>query len=251
MTNEEIKDSVRKQYTRVVAESSSCCGPGCCGETETATMTTPGMREGYTGVDANIVATADLGLGCGTPTAFAGLAPGMTVLDLGSGAGIDVFIAAKEVGPGGRAIGVDMTDAMLQRAEINRKKLGIANAEFRKGEIEQLPVEDSTIDRVISNCVINLVPDKQKAYAEIFRVLKPGGKVVLSDIVTVGAVPDSLRADMRLWAGCVSGAMDKDAYLGVVRDAGFREVRVLAEKPYTSSESFPFGIVSVTIEATR
>ena len=214
-------------------------------------MTTPGMHDGYTGVDASIVATADLGLGCGTPTAFAGLTPGMTVLDLGSGAGIDVFIAAKEVGPAGRAIGVDMTDAMLQRAELNRKKLGIANAEFRKGEIEQLPVEDGTIDRVISNCVINLVPDKQKAYAEIFRVLKAGGKVVLSDIVTVGDVPESLRADMRLWAGCVSGAMDKDAYLAVVRNAGFQKVQVLAEKSYVSSESFPFDIVSITIEATR
>jgi SAM-dependent methyltransferase len=251
MTNEEIKESVRKQYTRVVAQATSCCGPGCCGNTETEVRVTAGMSEAYTDVDPNIVATADLGLGCGTPAAFAGLSEGMTVLDLGSGAGIDVFVAAKEVGPTGRAIGVDMTDAMLERAERNRIKLGIRNAEFRMGEIEKLPVESDSIDRIISNCVINLVPNKRKAFAEMFRVLKSGGKVVLSDIVTTGAVPDVIREDMQLWAGCISGAIDKESYLSIVREAGFSDVRVLTEKAYAFSEPMPFGVVSITMEAVR
>ena len=251
MTNEEIKESVRKQYGRVAAETSSCCGPGCCGSTEDHAMITPGMNDVYTGVEQKIVETADLGLGCGTPAAFAGLTEGMTVLDLGSGAGIDVFIAAREVGPGGRAIGVDMTEAMLARAEQNRKDLGIANAEFRKGEIEHLPVEADSVDRIISNCVINLVPDKCAAFSEMFRVLKTGGKVVLSDIVTVGTMPDQLRADMRLWAGCIAGAIDKEAYLTIVRDTGFTDVRILAEKPYEFSTPLPFGVVSITMVATK
>ncbi len=251
MTNDEIKDSVRKQYTRIASQSTSCCGPSCCGTTEAKTLVKTGMNEAYTDVDPQVVSTADLGLGCGTPTAFAGLTEGMTVLDLGSGAGIDVFIAAREVGPTGNAIGVDMTDAMLERAERNRTKLGITNAEFRKGEIEHLPVETGTVDRIISNCVVNLVPDKKQAFAEMFRVLKSGGKVVLSDIVTIGSVPDSVRADMQLWAGCISGAIDKESYLEIVRNTGFYEVSVVAEKPFGFTEPLPFGVVSITMEATR
>jgi arsenite methyltransferase len=251
MTNEEIKESVRKEYSRVAATTTSCCGPGCCGSSEAQAMITPGMNDAYAGVEEKIVAAADLGLGCGTPAAFAGLSEGMTVLDLGSGAGIDVFIAAREVGPNGRAIGVDMTDAMITRAGQNQKDLGIANAEFRKGEIEHLPVETDSVDRIISNCVINLVPDKCAAFAEMHRVLKTGGKVVLSDIVTVGTMPDQLRADMRLWAGCIAGAIDKEAYLAIVRETGFRDVRILTEKPYKFSTPLPFGVVSITMTATK
>jgi SAM-dependent methyltransferase len=251
MTNEEIKESVRKQYGEVATSTTSCCGPGCCGSTEAQAMITPGMNDVYTGVEQKIVAVADLGLGCGTPAAFAGLSAGMTVLDLGSGAGIDVFIAAREVGPGGRAIGVDMTDAMIARARQNQIGLGIANAEFRKGEIEHLPVDTDSVDRIISNCVINLVPDKSTAFAEMLRVLKTGGKVVLSDIVTVGTMPDQLRADMRLWAGCIAGAIDKEAYLTIVRETGFNDVRILTEKRYEFSTPLPFGVVSITMAATK
>lgn len=250
-TNEEIKQSVRKEYTRVVAQATSCCGPGCCGSTDTETSVSRKMNELYEGVDSSIVATADLGLGCGTPTAFAGLEEGMTVLDLGSGAGIDVFVAAQAVGQTGHVIGVDMTDAMLEKAERNRIKLGIRNAEFRKGEIENLPVDSGSIDRIISNCVINLVPDKRRAFAEMFRVLKSGGKFIVSDIVTTGTVPETMRENMRLWADCISGAVDKEEYLQGVREAGFHDFRILTEKAYEFAEPVPFGIFSITLEAVR
>ncbi|MBP1656193.1 MAG: arsM [Bacteroidetes bacterium] len=250
-TNEEIKHSVRKEYTRVVTQATSCCGPGCCGSTDTETSVSRKMNERYEGVDSSIVATADLGLGCGTPTAFAGLEEGMTVLDLGSGAGIDVFVAAQTVGPTGHVIGVDMTDAMLEKAERNRIKLGIRNAEFRKGEIESLPVDSASIDRIISNCVINLVPDKRRAFAEISRVLKSGGKFIVSDIVTTGTVPDTMRENMRLWADCISGAVDKEEYLAVIREAGFHDIRILTEKAYDFPEPMPFGVFSITLEAVR
>lgn len=252
MTAAEVKTSVRERYSRIAAEGGSCCGPNCgCGQETDEDVLSVMMNDAYTNVDTQIVAAADMGLGCGTPTAFAGLEPGMRVLDLGSGAGIDVFLAAKAVAPTGKAIGLDMTDEMLKRARANKEKLGIANAEFWKGEIEDMPVESASIDRVISNCVINLVPDKQKAFAEIFRVLKPGGRFTVSDIVSIGTIPDDVRHDMELWSGCVAGALDKDDYLGVVRDAGFREITISAEKPYTLEESSPFGLESITLTGTK
>ena len=165
------------------------------------------MNNKYNDENAPIIEAADLGLGCGTPGAFADLEKGMTVLDLGSGAGIDVFLAAQEVGPLGKAIGLDMTDEMIKRANANRQKLGILNTEFRKGEIEDMPIESNSVDRILSNCVINLVPDKRKAFSEMYRVLKKGGKFTISDIVSIGEIPESVRSDMQLWAGCVSGAI--------------------------------------------
>ncbi|MBM2842041.1 MAG: Arsenite S-adenosylmethyltransferase [Bacteroidetes bacterium] len=252
MATADIKDSIKEHYGKIAATGSSCCGPNCgCASESDDQLLSVMMGDEYTNVDQQIVAAADLGLGCGTPTAFADLEPGMTVLDLGSGAGIDVFIAAKAVGPAGKAIGLDMTDEMLKRARANKVKLGIPNAEFWKGEIEDMPVESNSIDRIISNCVINLVPDKTKAFAEMHRVLKPGGKFTVSDIVSVGEIPEDVRRNMELWAGCIAGAIDKEEYLRIVREAGFRDLTISAEKPYNLKGNTSFGLASITLTATK
>jgi len=242
MGTEDIKNAIKQHYGKIATTSNSCCGPNCGCSSD----------DKHENVDEQIVAAADLGLGCGTPTAFADLQPGMTVLDLGSGAGIDVFIAAKAVGPTGKAIGLDMTDEMLQRARANKSKLGIPNAEFREGMIENMPLESSSIDRIISNCVINLVPDKRKAFAEMYRVLKPAGKFTVSDIVSVGEIPKDMRNNMELWAGCIAGAVDKEEYLQIVREAGFKDLTISTEKSYNNIEgNSPFGLKSMTLTATK
>ncbi len=168
--------------------------------------------------------------GCGNPTALAGLKEGEVVLDLGSGGGIDIFIAAKKVGPKGKAIGVDMTDEMLELARRNAEEVGIENVEFRKGDIEDLPVEDESVDVIISNCVINLAPDKDKVFTEAFRVLRPGGRMLISDKVTKGGLPEEVRNDPDAWAACVSGALDEEVYVGKIRDAGFEKVSVVSKR---------------------
>ncbi|HRF50013.1 MAG TPA: arsenite methyltransferase, partial [Anaerolineales bacterium] len=175
------------------------------------------------------VPEADYGLGCGLPTEIARLAPGQTVLDLGSGAGNDAFVARAVVGEAGRVIGVDMTEAMINRARANAEKRGFTNVEFRLGEIEALPVEPASVDVVVSNCVLNLVPDKRQAFAEVFRVLKPGGHFSISDIVSEGELPAEVRASMAAYAACVGGALDRADYLGLVTEAGFINVRVARE----------------------
>jgi arsenite methyltransferase len=251
MNDTNIKSAVKEKYGEIAKTSSSCCQSACgCGTDSSAAggMVMDGL---YDDVEKRIREVADLGLGCGTPTAFADLIAGMTVLDLGSGAGIDVFVAAKKIGPTGKAIGVDMTDEMISRAEANREKLGIENAEFRHGEIENLPVETASVDRVISNCVINLVPDKRAAFAEIFRVLKVGGGFTVSDIVSVGQIPEDIRNDMLQWAGCVAGALDKDEYLSIVREAGFIDLKIVAERPAQLDRSLPFGLRSITLTASK
>lgn len=248
----DLKTSIREHYGKIATESGSCCGPGCgCGSETDEQIVSMLMSDEYTNVDEKIVAAADLGLGCGTPAAFADLKPGMRVLDLGSGAGIDVFIAARAVGPTGKAIGLDMTDEMLKRARANKVKLGITNAEFWKGEIEDMPVESGSIDRIISNCVINLVPDKRRAFSEMYRVLKPEGRFTVSDIVSIGEIPDSIRRDMELWAGCVAGALDKGEYLKIVREAGFKDLTISAQKPYNLEGNPSFGLESITLTATK
>ena len=248
----DVKTSVREHYGKIALEGNSCCGPNCgCNSGTDEQVLSVMMSDEYTNVDKKILAAADLGLGCGTPTAFADLEPGMRVLDLGSGAGIDVFIAARAVGPTGKAIGLDMTDEMLKRARANKARLGIANAEFWKGDIEDMPVESSSIDRIISNCVINLVPDKRKAFSEMHRVLRPGGRFTISDVVSVGEIPDDVRRDAELWAGCIAGALDKQEYLGIVREAGFRDLRISAEKPYNLDGDTTFGLESITLTATK
>ena len=175
---------------------------------------------------------ANLGLGCGNPLAYANARPGETVLDLGSGAGIDCFLAAREVGPSGRVIGVDMTQAMIERARANAAKGSYSNVEFRLGEIEHLPVADASVDLVISNCVINLSPDKPQVFREVFRALKPGGRVVVSDLVLTRALPPELKQRVDLLVGCVAGASLRDDYLRMMREAGFAEVGIAAESGY-------------------
>ncbi|MDE3058069.1 MAG: arsenite methyltransferase [Bacteroidota bacterium] len=251
MTNEDLKQAVREQYSKIASSGSSCCGPNCGCSTSEQQVVSISMNDTYQNADQKITETADLGLGCGTPTAFADFEKGMTVLDLGSGAGIDVFLSAQRVGKTGRAIGLDMTDAMLERANANKEKLGIANAEFRKGEIENMPVASNSVDRVISNCVINLVPDKRKAFSEIYRVLKIGGRFTISDVVSVGKIPSEVRNDMFLWAGCVAGAMEKEDYLNVIKAAGFVNVAVASEKPYPSDDGIPFRLESITVTGMK
>jgi SAM-dependent methyltransferase len=173
-----------------------------------------------------------ISLGCGDPTAIANLKPGETVLDLGSGGGIDCFIAAKKVGPTGRVIGVDMTDSMLELANKNKAKIGLENVEFRKGEIENLPVDNDTVDVIISNCVINLSPDKDAVFQEAFRVLKPGARFTVSDMVTEGQFPEQLRTNVNAWAGCITGALDQSDYLAKLRQAGFVDVEVESRSSY-------------------
>lgn len=228
-TPEELKQIVKDKYT-IIAEqpmdvnASSCCGAtSCCDGTYTIMSDDYSGREGY-------APEADLGLGCGIPTDHAGIREGMTVLDLGSGAGNDVFIAARETGPAGFVIGIDMTEAMIAKANENKAKLGAANVDFRLGEIESLPVDNNSVDVVVSNCVLNLVPDKARAFAEIFRVLKPGGSFTVSDIVVDGEMPDHLRSVATMYAGCVSGAEKREEYLGHIRAAGFTDIAIPKEK---------------------
>lgn len=252
MEVQDVKTAVREKYGEVARQESSCCGPNCgCGTDTSLEPVSLMMNDKYTSVDEQIVEAADLGLGCGTPLAFSDMHEGMTVLDLGSGAGIDVFLAAKKVGPTGKAIGLDMTDEMLGLARKNKLELGIENAEFLKGEIEDMPVESSSIDRILSNCVINLVPDKHQAFSEIYRVLVQGGKFTISDIVSIGEIPSGVRKNLELWAGCVAGAINKDEYLRIVRDTGFKNVTIAAEKKYSIEQDVPFGLASITVTAEK
>jgi arsenite methyltransferase len=251
MDAQKIKEEVREHYAKIAAVNSTCCGPNCGCSTDDDQAISVLMNDTYRGVDAGVVTVADLGLGCGTPVEYADLHEGMFVLDLGSGAGIDVFISAKAVGRSGRVIGLDMTDEMIAKARANRLKLGILNTEFRKGEIENMPVQSDTIDRIVSNCVINLVPDKRKAFAEMHRVLKTGGKFAVSDVVSRGEIPEEYRKDSDLWSGCISGAVDEAVYLQWLREAGFHEVTVATEKRYPTPADLPFQILSVTVTGTK
>ncbi len=226
-TNDQLREIVRQKYADVV-NTSKCCTP-CCGDEDKAGDEFNMIGDAYDGV-SGYVADADLSLGCGVPVEHAGLQPGQTVLDLGSGAGLDVFVARSEVGESGHVIGVDMTAEMIAKARENADKSGFENVEFRLGEIEHLPVVSNTIDVVISNCVLNLVPDKQAAFAEIFRVLKPGGHFCISDIVSSRQLPDWVRGIAEAYAGCVSGAMPKDDYLTVIDETGFSQVNVASER---------------------
>jgi arsenite methyltransferase len=224
-----IKEDVRKRYGSVAIQSGSGCGCGC-GPSAAETMST---RVGYSTEElGSLPEGANLGLGCGNPLALASLEAGETVLDLGSGAGIDAFLAAKRVGASGRVIGVDMTPEMLAKARANAEKGGYTNVEFREGEIEQLPVEDESVDVVISNCVINLSPDKNAVFSEIVRVLKPGGRFYISDIVLERPLPASVTRSAAAYSACVAGALLKDEYLSKMRASGLREVRIVHEAKY-------------------
>ncbi len=265
-TPNETKEMVRAKYAEIALQdkdtnANSCCGAGGC-STEVYNI----MTDDYTQV-GGYNPDADLGLGCGLPTQFAGIKPGDTVLDLGSGAGNDCFVARHETGEDGRVIGVDFTPEMVAKAKANAAKLGYQNVEFRQGDIESLPLTSNIVDVVVSNCVLNLVPDKRQALSEVLRVLKPGGHFSISDVVLRGAIPDTLRASAEMYAGCVSGALQESEYLGIIHDLGFDQVSVQKRKPiivpddilsrHLSSEEIAAykasgtGIYSITVSASK
>lgn len=239
---ENIKESVKERYGLIAASPSR---PSCCGSDTVEIQITKTDNE------LPDVHIADLGLGCGSPTTHAEIIEGMTVLDLGSGAGIDVFLASKHVGKTGKVIGVDFTKEMLARANENALKLGIKNVEFRTGDIEQLPVEDNSVDLVISNCVINLVPDKAAVFSEIYRVLKPGGYFVISDMVTEGTIPDEIRNNAKLWSSCIAGAIDKNQYINIIKTSGFTNTNILKLTKNTAFPSEQFDLFSMTIKGIK
>jgi arsenite methyltransferase len=230
MKEEEIKKYVRDRYARAANQGSSCCQPAasCCGGGRETDLISKSI--GYTDQDLKAVPEgANLGLGCGNPLALASLREGETVLDLGSGAGFDCFLAARQVGKTGKVIGVDMTPEMLDKARGNAKRGDFTNVEFRLGEIENLPVADNQVDIVISNCVINLSPAKERVFQEAFRTLKPGGRLMVSDIVLLRELPEEIRNSVAAYTACVAGAETKESYLGAIRKAGFQEIRILDE----------------------
>lgn len=228
-SNEELKEMVRQKYSAIALQDkdtnqSSCCCSGCC-STEVYNI----MSDDYSELNG-YHPDADLGLGCGLPTEFAKLKKGDTVIDLGSGAGNDCFIARAEVGAEGKVLGIDFTPLMIEKARINAEKLGFNNVEFRLGDLEKVPVTADIADVIVSNCVLNLVPDKDKVFKEIFRVLKPGGHFSISDVVLIGSLPESLRKDAEMYAGCVAGAIQKEEYLALITNSGFTNVQLQKEK---------------------
>jgi arsenite methyltransferase len=272
--DEEIKKVVREGYGRIAAQGGSCCFPtvSCCGSAPTAE--TISRQVGYSLEEIQAVPEgANLGLGCGNPLALASIREGETVLDLGSGAGFDCFLAARQVGETGKVIGVDMTPEMIAKARENARKGGFTNVEFRLGEIENLPAADDAVDLIISNCVINLAPDKKRVFREAYRVLKPGGRIMISDLVWLQEIPQALLESVGAYVACLSGAVKREAYLEAVGAAGFENIRVVEETPVPfdlfqgdplgqsimgklnlSPEQFQAGlrsVVSVKVEAWR
>jgi SAM-dependent methyltransferase len=267
MKAEDLKLVVKEKYGEIAKQSlltnqSSCCGiTDCCGDLGISMI-----GDEYKGV-AGYNPDADLGLGCGLPTEYAGIKEGDHVLDLGSGAGNDCFVARALVGESGKVTGLDFTDEMLVKARQNADKLGFTNVEFVKGDIEEMPLPENTYDVIVSNCVLNLVPDKQKAFAQILRVLKPGGHFCISDVVLVGELPAGLRESAAMYAGCVAGAMQKEDYLGIVEEHGFIDISVhkerkievpepvlaafISENEMAAFKSSGAGIYSITVSGSK
>ncbi len=254
-SQDEIRASVREHYGKVAESRGKLgCAPGCCGA-----QPQDSLALGYSTADlAAVPEGADMGLGCGNPQAIAGLRPGETVLDLGSGGGFDCFLAAKQVGPSGTVIGVDMTPQMIGKARENARKVGATNVDFRLGEIERLPVADASVDVIISNCVINLSPNKLQVFRDTFRALRPGGRLAISDVVALGPIPEELKSAVDQLTGCVSGAAQAGEIRALLAEAGFEAIRV---EPRGESREFIAGwspgarledvIVSATIEARK
>jgi len=265
-TSEDLKQIVKEKYSQIALQSkerneTSCCGSGCCSADVTTIMSDDYTKlKGYN-------PDADLGLGCGLPTEFAHVKKGDTVLDLGSGAGNDCFVARALTGESGKVIGVDMTEAMIEKARNNAEKLGFNNVEFRLGEIESLPIGPNRVDVVVSNCVLNLVPDKSKAFQEIFRVLKSGGHFSISDVVIEGMLPENLKEAGEMYAGCIAGALQKDKYMSIIKGAGFDNITIqkekvitipddilqayLSEEQLTTYKNSNIGIYSITVYAEK
>ncbi|MGD8566221.1 MAG: arsenite methyltransferase [Candidatus Bathyarchaeota archaeon] len=246
----EVKDFVKKRYGEMASTECSCC-KSCSSE---ATFSDVAKKIGYSEEDLKEVPSASImGLGCGNPVALASLKEGEIVLDLGSGGGVDVFLASKKVGYKGKVIGVDMTEEMIEKAKDNASKHGFKNVEFRLGEIENLPVEDNSVDVIISNCVINLSPDKEKVFKEAYRVLKLGGRIMISDIVTEGELPNEIKKNFDAWASCVAGALEKKQYLATIKSSGFKNIEIVSEKAYTIdvSKELKGKLVSVQVEGYK
>ena len=265
-TEQELKDIVKDRYSKIAEQDKADNASSCCGATNPTNKVYNIMMDDYTDTKG-YVADADLGLGCGLPTHFAKIKEKDTVIDLGSGAGNDCFVARHETGAEGKVIGIDFTPIMIEKARINAEKLGYNNVEFREGDIDAMPVNDNVADVVISNCVLNLVPNKEKVIAEIVRVLKPGGHFSISDIVLFGDLPNALRNDAEMYAGCVAGAIQKSEYLQLIKDQGFQNIQIQKEKPisipddilskYLSDEEVKnfnkgaTGIFSITVYAEK
>ena len=231
MDNKEIKKTVKEGYAKIVNKKSSCCGPVSSGFGSKELAERISKKLGYTDEELKVVPEgANLGLGCGNPVALATLRKGETVLDLGAGAGFDCFLAANKVGKKGKVIGVDMTPEMIEKAQENARKGEYENVEFRVGEIENLPVADNSVDVVISNCVINLSPDKARVFREAFRTLKPGGRLIVSDLVLLKKLPDSIKSSIESYVGCLTGAILKEDYIAAIERAGFDEVKIMQDK---------------------
>ncbi len=265
-TEADIKDMVRRKYSEIASQSTAFNRSSCCGATESSTEVYNIMSDSYESLDG-YSEEADLGLGCGLPTAFAMINKGDTVVDLGSGAGNDCFVARHECGAEGKVIGVDFSEVMVEKARHNADALGFNNVEFRLGDIENMPIGDGRADVVVSNCVLNLLPNKSRIFGEIFRVLKPGGHFSISDVVLKGQLPQALVEDAEMYAGCVSGAIQKSEYLAYIEKAGFIDVRIQKEKAivlptdllskYQDAEgvakvlSGEVGILSLTVYAQK
>src|SRR3990170_6672754 len=252
MIKEEIKKVVRERYARIVKRDSSCCDTieSSCGNSDFTQEVSKGI--GYSEEELKAVPEeSNLGLGCGNPVALASLREGETVLDLGSGAGFDCFLAANKVGKNGKVIGVDMTPEMLDKARENARKGKYGNVEFRLGEIENLPVPDGTVDIVISNCVINLSPNKKRVFEEAFRVLKPNGRLMVSDIVLLKELPEIIRKNVQAYIGCVAGAEMKNKYLRMIQDAGFQQVNVIEENLFPSDYSINDPTAQEIVKASK
>ena len=257
MEESKIRNFVRDRYAGIARQGGSCCGPGATCSSGIAEKAA--WKNGYSEQDIKSVPPgANLGLGCGNPVALASLMEGETVLDLGAGAGFDCFLAARKVGSAGRVIGVDMTPEMIEKARGNARNGGYGNVEFRLGEIEHLPAADSEVDAIISNCVINLSTAKESVFAEAYRVLKPGGRVMISDLVLLRELPEAVAGSLAAYAGCIAGAVRKDDYIHLVEKAGFRDVRVVEESRFdvaaNTTDAYARGIAesfNVPMEAVR
>jgi arsenite methyltransferase len=254
MENKKIKEHVKKRYSEIAKAECSSCSSGSCSLSCSSPPKYVAWKIGYSPDEIESVPEDSvLGLGCGNPVALANLKEGETVLDLGSGGGIDVFLAAKKVGPTGKVIGIDMTEEMVTKAKATASEHDYRNVEFRLGEIENLPIEDETVDVIISNCVVNLAPDKLKVFQEAHRVLKPNGRLLVSDLVTQGELPEDIRNSFDAWAGCIAGALEKTDYLDKIKQAGFQNVKIVSQKPYTIdvSPQLRGKLVSIQVEAHK
>jgi arsenite methyltransferase len=250
-TQEETRSLVRDRYGAIAREKGSCCGTDCCG---------PSSKDlGYSADDlASVPEGADLSLGCGNPHAIAELRSGETVLDLGSGAGLDCFLAAQQIGPEGKVIGVDMTPDMLARARDNARQVGVQNVEFRLGEIEQLPVADASVDVVISNCVVNLSPDKPRVFREVYRALRPGGRVAIADVVATTELPPEIQKDLAAYTGCIAGAAPVASIEAMLAAAGFTDIRITPKdaskdiiRSWSPGSKLEDVVMSATIQAIK